>query len=92
MQGLQFSANSMPCTARTGTTMKFEAYHCAAVLFRKKTKIHSQQTSLSCAFHQDCIALSGVPHVEKGGWYSMVHFVSNTKMEMPPTSCRVRHF
>jgi hypothetical protein len=29
---------------------------------------------------------------QKSGRHSLVHFILKTKMEMPPTFCRVRHF
>jgi hypothetical protein len=37
------------------------------------------------------IARSGVPHAAKCGRHSLVHFVLEAKMEMPPTLCRVRY-
>jgi hypothetical protein len=38
------------------------------------------------------IARFGVPHAAKCGRHSLVHFVLKTKMDMPPTFCRVRYF
>jgi hypothetical protein len=51
------------------------------------------ERSFECANlnHYACIAGSGVLHVAKCEQHSLVHFVLNTKMAMPPTFSRVRY-
>jgi hypothetical protein len=62
-----------------------------AVYFIARCCGHIKEPAVVAASRRT-IARSGEPHAAKNGRHSAAHFVMKTKMEMPLTFSRVRHF